>query len=100
MVREAGAWKQNRFCGRTALAGFATWLKVLMASCISAPATCTQQCQIIPATIASSEPIHDVWSRQRPKKTKGKAFRLALPPVIRSVAIVIVIFFTLVLIWQ
>jgi len=40
------------------LAGFATWLKVLTASSISAPATCIQQFQIIPAMIASSEPIH------------------------------------------
>src|SRR6185312_15179257 len=65
MVRVAEPWKQNRFCGRTVLAGFATWLKVLTASSISVPATCIQQFQIIPAMIALSEPIH------KPRKRFG-----------------------------
>src|SRR6185437_203209 len=58
MVRVAEPWNQNRFCGRTVLAEFATWLKVLTDSCISVPVTCIQQFQIIPAMIASSEPTH------------------------------------------
>src|SRR6185312_14607144 len=91
MVRAAGPWNQNRFCGRTALAGFATWLKVRTDSCISVPATCIQRFLIILATIGLSEHIH---------KKRGAWILPAPRPMIRSVAIVIVIFVRPGLIWQ